>query len=337
MNKKPVLIFLHIPKTGGISLIEAINKMLKYKNTLWIENASSFIPPAAAATPPPPLQRMTSSTQKLQREIDSFLKMPQEMRDRLDFIYGHMPYGIHQFLSRPCLYITMLRDPVQRSLSGYYQLMRDVKNNTALNWNIPVQDRNKYTFEEYMIGKHRILKEAFKNQFISYLNNIPHRNTIEADGNIRQQEEHMETVKEYMQKHFMLAGTTQRHSDFLFLLCRMTGHKPPFYLIENKTPAAQRMRSAQLKPDVLAELYRRRAAEYEVYRYVQQLFQEKWDALPAAQRLQAHLYRFILKACHSKMADFASRHIPWRWGRTKEEEGRLAASDSKNSSLKSSP
>ena len=318
MNKKPVLIFLHTPKTGGASLIAVICKMLKHKNLLQIDRRPPSIPSAAAPPPPLLMQRMTTTAQNLQRNIDSFLKMPQEMRDRLDFIYGHMPYGIHQFLSRPCLYITMVRDPVQRSLSGYYQLMRDVENNTALNWNIPVQDRNKYTFEEYMLGKHRTLEEEFKNQFVFYQNSIPHCNTIEADGNIRQQEEHMETVKEYMQKHFMLVGTTQRHSDFLFLLCRMTGYKLPLYLIRNKTSAAQRIRPAQLRPDVLAKLHRRRAAEHEVYRYVQQLFQEKWDALPAAQRLQAHLYRLILKVCHSKMAHFAARYrSSWRRRRTK--------------------
>jgi len=37
-----------------------------------------------------------------------------------DVVMGHFPYGIHHFIGRPCVYVTMLRDPVDRSISGYF-------------------------------------------------------------------------------------------------------------------------------------------------------------------------------------------------------------------------
>jgi len=37
-----------------------------------------------------------------------------------DCVHGHVPYGVHHFTRRPVRYVTMLRDPVERAVSGYY-------------------------------------------------------------------------------------------------------------------------------------------------------------------------------------------------------------------------
>ena len=36
------------------------------------------------------------------------------------FVTGHLAYGLHWLTTRPCQYITFLRDPIERAISNYY-------------------------------------------------------------------------------------------------------------------------------------------------------------------------------------------------------------------------
>ena len=47
--------------------------------------------------------------------------MPAERRDSVRLIWGaHVEYGLHEYLSEPVSYFTLLREPVNRVLSHYY-------------------------------------------------------------------------------------------------------------------------------------------------------------------------------------------------------------------------
>ena len=47
----------------------------------------------------------------------------QSVRDELDVISGHGPYGLHKLITRPSVYIVTLREPIDRTLSHYYYLL----------------------------------------------------------------------------------------------------------------------------------------------------------------------------------------------------------------------
>jgi hypothetical protein len=87
------VVFLHIPKTGGMSLHEVLLRESRGKPTFWI------------ADPVKDLEWLTT--------------FPEEERERWTLVEGHMYYGVHERLPRPCVYMTMLRDPVERVLSYY--------------------------------------------------------------------------------------------------------------------------------------------------------------------------------------------------------------------------
>ncbi len=53
-------------------------------------------------------------------QLEEFKSLPQEERDKFDVLQGHVHFGIHEVLTRPALYMTMLRDPVERAVSLYY-------------------------------------------------------------------------------------------------------------------------------------------------------------------------------------------------------------------------
>jgi hypothetical protein len=87
------LVSIHIPKTGGMSLREVLLREACGRPTFWI------VDPV--------------------KDTAWLRSIPEEDRERWVLVEGHMYYGVHEWLPRPCVYMTMLRDPVERVLSLY--------------------------------------------------------------------------------------------------------------------------------------------------------------------------------------------------------------------------
>ena len=90
-----MLIFLHIPKTGGTSITNLLQAVLS---------------PSINVEGPESLRK--------------FLDLSHSERRALRFAYGHMPYGLHELTSAHCKYLVFLREPVDRVLSNYYYIKR---------------------------------------------------------------------------------------------------------------------------------------------------------------------------------------------------------------------
>ena len=100
-GEQPILIFLHIPKTGGQTLTEILDQVYAPEKIYTIDYAD----PA--------------------RALDGFRNMPPEKRAGYSLIRGHAAFGLHKILPRPARYITFLRDPVERAASLYAHILRD--------------------------------------------------------------------------------------------------------------------------------------------------------------------------------------------------------------------
>lgn len=86
-----MLIFLHLPKTGGSTLTPILD---------WNYDDNTF-----KITRFPTIQR--------------FLDLPDEQKVQYACLQGQVFYGIHQYIPQPCTYITLLRHPVKRLISQY--------------------------------------------------------------------------------------------------------------------------------------------------------------------------------------------------------------------------
>ncbi|MBD1381916.1 sulfotransferase family 2 domain-containing protein [Metabacillus arenae] len=91
-KEEPLLIHLHMPKTGGTTLKNIITKNYG--------------------------KRKSVNVYVERRVLKHVLR--NLSKKRIDCIQGHMPFGVHQFFDRQARYVTMLRDPVDRVLSEYY-------------------------------------------------------------------------------------------------------------------------------------------------------------------------------------------------------------------------
>lgn len=93
------LVFLHIPKTAGMTLGSALR---------WNFRQGERI-------------RLDTLDRPLNEELE---RIPLEKRSRMRFLWGHMPYGAHRHLPLRCEYITALRQPVARVISTYRYILR---------------------------------------------------------------------------------------------------------------------------------------------------------------------------------------------------------------------
>ena len=45
--------------------------------------------------------------------------------DRVHYISGHIPYGVHRLFGTPAKYFTLVRDPVERVISNFFWFRRE--------------------------------------------------------------------------------------------------------------------------------------------------------------------------------------------------------------------
>ncbi|TDN67237.1 sulfotransferase family 2 domain-containing protein [Paraburkholderia sp. BL10I2N1] len=92
---KDPLYYLHIPKTGGTSFISFLDNQFDQDE----------ICPAQL--------------------LPGLFEIPDQSLRNYSFFRGHLWYGLSSYIKRNLTYITMLRDPVQRTISWYSHVKRD--------------------------------------------------------------------------------------------------------------------------------------------------------------------------------------------------------------------
>ncbi len=269
-KERPVLIFLHVPKTGGTSLKEFLKS--KYERENYYEIAWN-----------------SETGLRGMDYLNQFIALPQAKRDRFDLILGHFPYGLHKFLSRPCMYVTLLRNPLERLLSFYHQLSADHHRSHEF------MTRN-YTVEEYFQDLNT--PESGTAPAVKFFSDMVF-NTLQIMDNpvewsYARECQDEQTIKRRLSDEFMLVGLTERLEDFLFLLCRRMGWRPSALGHENKTPGRPPAEQ-ELSPDQLGRANEMLSAEWELYSHAEKLFQEQWKDLGIKGRIHASCRRYANK------------------------------------------
>lgn len=175
-----VVVFLHIPKNAGTT----VNSILMSNYNLY----RIYVPTVIGRTNDNGLPKTIHCTDK---DIVSIRNVIAQNGKQLDCIGGHVPFGIHEYLNKPCRYFTFLREPLSRSFSQY---------NYAIGKNTPLSS----ILERYDFNLSRIIEEKAAYQF---MNDQTRMITGSARADIGVDE--LAQAKEIIRQHFAFVGTVE--------------------------------------------------------------------------------------------------------------------------------
>jgi hypothetical protein len=181
-------------------------------------------------------------------------EIPVAALSQMQVFRGHMPFGLHKLLPQPSTYITLLRDPVGRTLSEYFAGVTRLSHR-----------------------QHRIIKELSVNEFVATLANNNSQTKMIAglsssydflaeDCTL----DTLATAKHNLQRYFSLVGITERFEETLALAKCKFGWQLPCYALFSATPK----RAKVISPEICDCITEYNRFDVELYRHAVALFDQ---------------------------------------------------------------
>ena len=201
-----ILIFFHIPKTGGTSMDAILTRC--FPGAQHFDGAMADTKSALSIRPREKIEAKYHALSDAER---------QAIRCLMGTIY---PFGIHTMLDRPAKYFSVLRPPVERCISHFL-------NNRKLQHQ-PFYDRIKsMTLDEYLDSGIGIELQDYQ---VRLLSGCPELDVSRhpAGGRISAppvEQRHFELAKRNIEQHFIAAAPVEAFNSFLLMLRAMYGWK----------------------------------------------------------------------------------------------------------------
>lgn len=198
-RKTDTLIFLHIGKTAGTSLRKIIHQEYRYDNVFTLGAG--------------------------QHSLRTFPNLPQQQRQNLHVVIGHMQYGLHQHLPRRAVYITCLRDPIERLISLFYYIKQEREH--GLNPIINAKNLDLRGFIQAALDREIDTHLADNYQTKSIAGSAPYYGTYGS--------ELFDTAQQNLKDNFAVIGLSERFDETVLLMQHILGWDTPFYRTQNIT------------------------------------------------------------------------------------------------------
>lgn len=244
-SEKKTVIFLHLPKTAGTTLRYIIQWQYRPDKTYELYRSGYFA--------------NLSHAQMLER----FRSVFQNRSSAIGIVNSHLGFGLHEYIKRPCVYITYLRNPVDRviSLYKYYQRHRHLSYN----------DFNRFieSHSSARNGMTRSLSGCLLTDQLSASN----EREVQEKGKAFQATEMLEVAKHNLQERFVVVGLMENFDESLMLLKRKLGWEIPLYYKNNVgTNSLDRLKS--LPPATLEAIVKNNEADLQLYEYAKSIFND---------------------------------------------------------------
>jgi hypothetical protein len=236
---RPCVVFLHLPKTGGMTLKSA----LRYR----YRSQAVFL-------------------EELSDPMGGVAKVPDEDLRRARVVMGHLHYGVHRYIPQECEYITVLREPVKRVPSMYHYARR--KQTHRLHDQL-IQSG---------IGLDEFVRTAtdpgLDNLYTRMVSGTkPGRMASAPGGKTRWvapelDREDLEQAKRNLDR-FRVVGLTERFDETFILIRRALGWKLPMYETHN---VKQGPRSEPPSFETIELIRQRNQLDLELYAHAKELF-----------------------------------------------------------------
>lgn len=232
---EPLTIFVHIPKTAGRTLRTIIRRQYRPEQV--------FITRGEAGN-----------------SFQEFLSLSAEEQARVQIVQGHFPYGLHDHISRPAVYVTMLREPIARVIS-YYRFVRDH----------PEHANHAAVIEKGLAG---FVKDgAFKHVDNAQLRYLAASQDAPFGACT---EEMFEAALAHLEQRFVAVGLVEAFDDSILFMRRALGWRLPVYRSINVSK--HRLQDDELTDELLALLREQNRFDLRLYDYARQRFQETMRA-----------------------------------------------------------
>jgi hypothetical protein len=236
-NKQKAVIFLHIPKAAGTTLHQIIDRQYPQR-AIFSFNADAIT------------------------SVEQFKNLPEAQKSQIQVVKGHMGFGLHQYMSQPATYITILREPIERVISYYYHVLDNPAH---------------YLHEE--VTKDHVGLEAFtSDQLTAEIDNGQTRLLAGPEfmwtipyGKCTP--DLLEIAKQNLINHFLVVGVADQFDKTLILLKIALGWKNLSYKRSNVN--VRRPEKQSISSQARANIEKDNPFDIQLYKFAQQLLKEQ--------------------------------------------------------------
>jgi hypothetical protein len=257
--KRPVLIFLHIPKTAGSSLGYAMHRRYK-RSSIFLINGNDP-----------------------ERSVKEFMALPENQRAQYQCISGHIPFGLHTCIPGQTVYVTMLREPVKRIISLYYHVLRE----------------QTHYLHEIVVSKKMSLPDFADSNLSREISNDQTRMISglggwnQATDKTVVDDDAFALAKENIERYFPVVGLTEMFDESLLLMQDAFAWDSVLY--SKKKVAEPRVNQAPVDAGAIAAIKNQNQYDLLLYEYAKQRLQNQIEAQEGQFSVRIRWFQYMNK------------------------------------------
>lgn len=249
-----LIIFARIPKTAGSTM----------KRILWQNYPTESLYHYISDRPWQPMFDQINRDQNIQ------------------CMQGHFGFGIHQHFQRSCSYITVLRHPLERTISYYYHVDKHLPYYASLTsrtlpssplpWDWFCRNLAHNLMTRYLSGYEWQYSSKCESMVHFELDKLINSPAIESYLNV-DSAAMLAKAKQNIDAHFALVGLTERFDETLLLMKHILGWQKHLYVKHNVSN--NRLPKPQCSPEIIDCIRAYNQWDIELYNYAQNLFDQQ--------------------------------------------------------------
>ncbi|OQX65830.1 MAG: hypothetical protein B5M55_02680 [Desulfococcus sp. 4484_242] len=261
ISGQDALIFVHIPKTAGTTLLRIIERQFPLDQRCHI----SLYP--------------TNRDEEL--GIERLRQLTPGNRQTIRCLEGHMPFGLHRFLQKVPRPLVVLRDPVERMISSHYFVLSLGKQNPHY---LTYVKNSLEDFTDFMDMRNEVnLQTRYISGSIDIENPRPPYPPLPFEA--------LDMAKKHLATQFEVVGLTERFDETLLLMRESFGFSNVFYVKRNITRV--RPRKNEIPDETIEMIKRVSRPDMELYRFAKELFEQRIRKEGALFRRKVHVFRLL--------------------------------------------
>jgi hypothetical protein len=252
--------FIHILKTAGSTMMSIIWRQYRHKDIFHVR----------------------------ERDFSDFRALPVSQRNGFVLVGGHMCYGVHEFVTHPGRYFTILRDPYKRIHSYYYYM------------------RSRPESEWYQMTNSMDLAQFIKKSGNPELNNGQLRRLYGVEGfEIGFGEcprDMLDEVKTRIADRFSVIGLTERFYETSVLMSETNSWKLLPFFYKNVTRGKPNYQA--LNTSTREVILKYNQLDMQLYKFAEERLAEMIQSSGKKFLTKVRLYRFVNQLLNELFAPF---------------------------------